>query len=125
MDNKFLKLINRLLKGGVEVDGVVQPTVKGVPQGGVVSPLLANIVLNKLDWFIHSKGFHDIGIPLVFMTSVPLSTFRIRKRRIIYRRQDRINRVAINLIWKMITGRSVLFNMIELDLVVATLSGRL
>jgi RNA-directed DNA polymerase len=59
MDNKFLKLIDCLLKAGVEVDGVVQPTVKGVPQGGVVSPLLANIVLNKLDWFIHSKGFHD------------------------------------------------------------------
>ena len=58
MDNKFLKLINCLLKAGVEVDGVVQPTVKGVPQGGVVSPLLANVVLNKLDWFLHSKGFY-------------------------------------------------------------------
>ncbi|MCP4613214.1 MAG: reverse transcriptase [Planctomycetes bacterium] len=59
MDNKFLKLIDCLLKAGIEVDGVVQSTVKGIPQGGVVSPLLANIVLNKLDWFIHSKGFHD------------------------------------------------------------------
>ncbi len=55
-DNKFLDLIDRLLKAGVEVDGVVMPTVKGVPQGGVVSPLLANVVLNKLDWFLHSKG---------------------------------------------------------------------
>ena len=42
----------------MEIDGIVHPTVKGVPQGGVVSPLLANVVLNKLDWFIHSKGFH-------------------------------------------------------------------
>ena len=58
MDNKFLDLINRLLHAGVDVDGVVYPTVKGVPQGGVVSPLLANIVLNKLDWFLHSKGSH-------------------------------------------------------------------
>jgi group II intron reverse transcriptase/maturase len=58
MDNKFLGLIDLLLKAGVSIDGVVQPTVKGVPQGGVASPLLANIVLNKLDWFIHSKGFH-------------------------------------------------------------------
>lgn len=58
MDNKFLKLIERLLKAGVQVNGTIQPTVKGVPQGGVVSPLLANIVLNKLDWFIHSKGFY-------------------------------------------------------------------
>lgn len=58
MDNKFLRLIHHLLKAGVEVDGVVHPTDKGVPQGGVASPLLANIVLNKLDWFLHSKGFH-------------------------------------------------------------------
>lgn len=59
LDNKFLALIQLLLKAGVEVDGVVHPTTKGVPQGGVVSPLLANIVLNKLDWFLHSKGAHD------------------------------------------------------------------
>ena len=58
MDNKFLRLIQHLLKAGVEIDGVVHPTSKGVPQGGVASPLLANIVLNKLDWFLHSKGFH-------------------------------------------------------------------
>jgi group II intron reverse transcriptase/maturase len=58
MDNKFLDLIIRLLKVGVEINGSVHPTAKGVPQGGIVSPLLANIVLNKLDWFIHSKGFH-------------------------------------------------------------------
>ena len=58
MDNKFLDLLCRLLKAGVDVDGTVHPTLKGVPQGGVVSPLLANAVLNKLDWFLHSKGLH-------------------------------------------------------------------
>ena len=42
----------------MEIDGVFHPTTKGVPQGGVVSPLLANVVLNNLDWFLHSKGFH-------------------------------------------------------------------
>lgn len=57
-DNKFLDLVRRLLKAGVLVDGVVQPTEKGVPQGGVISPLLANAVLNKLDWFLHGKGTH-------------------------------------------------------------------
>lgn len=56
MDNKFLELIRRFLKAGVMIEGVVQPTEKGVPQGGVISPLLANAVLNKLDWFLHSKG---------------------------------------------------------------------
>lgn len=59
MDNKFLNLIRRFLKAGVEVEGVVQPTEKGVPQGGVISPLLANAVLNKLDWFLHKKGTHE------------------------------------------------------------------
>ena len=58
MDTKFLDLIDRLLKAGVEIDGVLHPTTKGVPQGGVASPLLANVVLNQLDWFLHAKGFH-------------------------------------------------------------------
>ena len=56
MDNKFLNLIACFLKAGVSIKGVVHPTVKGVPQGGVISPLLANAVLNKLDWFLHEKG---------------------------------------------------------------------
>jgi RNA-directed DNA polymerase len=58
MDNKFLNLITRFLKAGVSIKGVVHPTVKGVPQGGVISPLLANAVLNKLDWFLHEKGVY-------------------------------------------------------------------
>jgi len=56
MDNKFLDLMQLFLKAGVLVNGKLLPTVKGVPQGGVVSPLLANIVLNKLDWFLHGKA---------------------------------------------------------------------
>ena len=58
MDNKFLGLIRRLLKAGVSFRGVVRPTEKGVPQGGVASPLLANVVLNKLDWFLHDQGYY-------------------------------------------------------------------
>jgi len=58
MDNKFLDLLQLILKSGVVVDGKLLPTVKGVPQGGVVSPLLANIVLNKLDWFLQEKAKH-------------------------------------------------------------------
>ena len=56
MDNKFLDLLRLFLKAGVMIDGTLHPTVKGVPQGGVVSPLLANVVLNKLDWFLHGKA---------------------------------------------------------------------
>jgi RNA-directed DNA polymerase len=58
MDNRFLELIRHFLKAGVKIDGIVQPTEKGVPQGGVVSPLLANVVLNRLDWFLHGQGHH-------------------------------------------------------------------
>jgi group II intron reverse transcriptase/maturase len=61
MDNKFLNLLQLFLKAGVMVDGKLLPTVKGVPQGGVVSPLLANIVLNKLDWFLHEKAKYGKG----------------------------------------------------------------
>lgn len=59
LDKKFLDLITLFLKSGVMIDGQFHPTTKGVPQGGIVSPLLANIVLNKLDWFLHKQGRYD------------------------------------------------------------------
>jgi RNA-directed DNA polymerase len=58
-DKKFLNLIERFLKAGVSIKKEVHPTLKGVPQGGVISPLLANAILNKLDWFLHEKGEYD------------------------------------------------------------------
>ena len=61
MDNKFLALTCLFLKTGVRIDGIVHPTEKGVPQGGVISPLLANVVLNKLDWFLHEKGTQGLA----------------------------------------------------------------
>jgi len=38
-------------------NGVFKPTTVGTPQGGVASPLLANIVLNHLDWQLHQLGY--------------------------------------------------------------------
>jgi RNA-directed DNA polymerase len=57
-DRRVLKLIRQWLGAGVLVDGVVQQTVAGTPQGGVISPLLANIVLNELDqaWDTDAHG---------------------------------------------------------------------
>ena len=37
-----------------------QPTTVGTPQGGVISPLLANIALNSLDWQLHDAGFRFV-----------------------------------------------------------------
>ncbi len=51
-----LKLINRFLKGGVLVDGKCQATIQGVPQGGPLSPVLANVVLDELDWALQRQG---------------------------------------------------------------------
>jgi len=48
-DRRVLKLLRQWLGTGVLVDGVVTETVSGTPQGGVISPLLANIYLNAFD----------------------------------------------------------------------------
>ena len=51
-DKKLISIIKAMLKA--EIEGIGIPT-KGVPQGGILSPLLANIVLNELDWWISSQ----------------------------------------------------------------------
>jgi group II intron reverse transcriptase/maturase len=56
-DGNILDLVWKFLRSGVMEDGVVKPTHVGTPQGGVISPLLANIVLNYLDWQLHAQGF--------------------------------------------------------------------
>jgi RNA-directed DNA polymerase len=48
-DKRVLKLIRRFLTSGVMIGGLVSPTDRGTPQGGPLSPLLSNIVLDQLD----------------------------------------------------------------------------
>ncbi len=48
-DRRVLKLVRKWLTAGVMEDGVLSQTVSGTPQGGVISPLLANIYLHRLD----------------------------------------------------------------------------
>jgi len=55
-DGNILQIVERFLKAGVMEDGGFQPTRIGTPQGGVISPLLANIALNGLDWQLHNAG---------------------------------------------------------------------
>ena len=56
-DGNILRLVERFLTAGVMEDGVFSPTNIGTPQGGVISPLLANIVLNHLDWELDRMGY--------------------------------------------------------------------
>ncbi|MCH7688477.1 MAG: group II intron reverse transcriptase/maturase [Planctomycetes bacterium] len=56
-DGNILRLVEKFLTAGVMHNGVFKPTTVGTPQGGVVSPLLANIVLNRLDGQLHEHGF--------------------------------------------------------------------
>lgn len=56
-DGNILDLIERFLKSGVMEEGELRPTTKGTPQGGVISPLLANIVLNPFDHELDKAGY--------------------------------------------------------------------
>lgn len=56
-DGNILGLIRKFLQAGVMEDGMVRATLKGAPQGGIVSPLIGNIVLNHLDWCLQAQGY--------------------------------------------------------------------
>jgi group II intron reverse transcriptase/maturase len=51
-DNRFLRLLRNMLKAGYLEDWVWNATLSGAPQGGVLSPLLSNIYLHRLDAFV-------------------------------------------------------------------------
>ena len=55
-DRRVLKLIRAYLESGVMVNGVVMDTEEGTPQGGPLSPLLANIMLDDLDKELEKRG---------------------------------------------------------------------
>jgi RNA-directed DNA polymerase len=55
-DKRLLKLIRTFLRAGVMEDGLVSPVDEGTPQGGPLSPLLSNIVLDELDQELERRG---------------------------------------------------------------------
>ena len=59
-DGKVLTLLERFLRCGVLEQGRLLATTKGTPQGGVISPLLANIVLDQLDWHLDHLGLRFV-----------------------------------------------------------------
>lgn len=59
-DGDLVSLIRKYLVAGVMENGVVQETKKGTPQGGNLSPLLSNIMLNELDKELESRGLRFV-----------------------------------------------------------------
>ena len=55
-DKRLLKLIRAFLNAGVMENGLVSPSVEGTPQGGPLSPLLSNVVLDELDRELKRRG---------------------------------------------------------------------
>jgi RNA-directed DNA polymerase len=55
-DSRVLSLIRKYLQSGVMINGVVMETEEGTPQGGNISPLLSNIMLNELDKELTKRG---------------------------------------------------------------------
>jgi RNA-directed DNA polymerase len=68
-DQSVLKLLRVILRAGVMEDGQVRRSVLGTPQGGVISPLLCNVYLHRIDraWDVRQHGvivrFADDGVP--------------------------------------------------------------
>ena len=55
-DKRVLAVISKMLKAEIKLpNGEIIKNDKGTPQGGILSPLLANVVLNELDWWVASQ----------------------------------------------------------------------
>lgn len=54
-DNRFLRLIRHMLQAGYVENWVYGKTMSGTPQGGVISPILANVYLDKLDQYVETE----------------------------------------------------------------------
>lgn len=69
-DKQLLALIGKYLRADVSIKGKREPTDRGVPQGGPLSPLLANIMLDSLDRYLESKGYRFARYADDFVISV-------------------------------------------------------
>jgi group II intron reverse transcriptase/maturase len=67
-DKALIYVIKRILKAPIQLEnGTIITPEKGTPQGGIISPLLANIVLNELDWWVESQWkYNPVGAKYTF-----------------------------------------------------------
>jgi group II intron reverse transcriptase/maturase len=70
-EGNILRLVERFLASGVIENGVRRPTHIGTPPGGVISPWLANIVLNHLDWQLEKAGLRCVRYADDFVVLCP------------------------------------------------------
>ena len=75
-DERVIQLIKKFLKSGVMENGVKIATTEGSPQGGPLSPLLANVYLNEFDWEYERRG-----VPVIRYADDSYYCAKVRERR--------------------------------------------
>lgn len=84
-DKRVLKVIRRFLTSGVMIGGLEQPTEEGTPQGGPLSPLLSNIVLDELDKELEKRD-------LRFVRYADDCVILVKSKRSAYRVMEKVSR---------------------------------
>lgn len=95
-DKRVLKLIGKYLRAGVVINGRRQVTPKGVPQGGPLSPLLANILLDDLDKELEKRGHRFVRYADDFLILVRSHRAGVRVSQSIERFLNRRLKLKIN-----------------------------
>ena len=95
-DKRVLRLIGKYLRAGVKVNGRLQSTRKGVPQGGPLSPLLANILLDDLDKELEKRGHKFVRYADDFIILVKSRRAGERVKRSIQRFLERKLKLKVN-----------------------------
>lgn len=95
-DERFLRLLRYMLEAGYLEDWVWNATLSGAPQGGVVSPVLSNIYLNRLDQFVetvlipaYTRGQSKAVNPAYQKVKARIGTARKHGDRVTYRQLSR------------------------------------
>ena len=95
-DKRVLHLVGKYLRAGVMVKGRLQSTPMGVPQGGPLSPLLANILLDDLDKELEKRGHHFVRYADDFIIMVKSISAGTRVMASIRRFLERKLRLKVN-----------------------------